>query len=427
MTICIFLSVGMFFTEQPKTRANEILTPKPLLKLPEGGINKNYLQNVTDYVSDHSAFRAELITVHNSILSKVFHTSASKDVILGKEGWLYYKDTEDNYFRKNVLSDAEIEIIANNINMMQQYVEAQGAKFLFFIAPNKNSLYGQYMPELGEKFSEQSNAQKLMLALQKQNINYIDFFAVFGEKEEILYHKLDSHWNNKGAALARDTILEALEIEHDVKWYYEPYSIVKNHKGDLYEMLYPMGKELDNNVVFEREFVFEAENEIHSPDDIQIDTINETKQHSLLMFRDSFGNALYPFMADSFGHSRFSRKVPYNLTVMQQVNADVVIVEIVERNISNLAKYAPIFPSPVSQQYITQLQQIDVSDVVVEQSDLEGYSCVKGTIHKKGKVYIQWQNQIYEAFVTTQEQTGQVFTAYVPEGIKTDLQAVFII
>ena len=94
-------------------------------------------------------------------MSKVFDTSASKDVILGKQNWLYYKDTEDDYLGKNILSDAEIEIISNNIKMMQQYVEAQGAKFLFFIAPNKNSLYGQYMPKLGAKFSQQSNACKL--------------------------------------------------------------------------------------------------------------------------------------------------------------------------------------------------------------------------------------------------------------------------
>ena len=36
---------------------------------------------------------------------------------------------------------------------------------------------------------------------------------------------------------------------------------------------------------FKSEFEFIADNEIHSPDDIQIDTTNETKQHSLLMFR----------------------------------------------------------------------------------------------------------------------------------------------
>ncbi len=33
------------------------------------------------------------------------------------------------------------------------------------------------MPELGAKFSQQSNAEKLMSALQKQNVTYIDFFC----------------------------------------------------------------------------------------------------------------------------------------------------------------------------------------------------------------------------------------------------------
>ncbi len=46
-----------------------------------------------------------------------------------------------------------------------------------------------------------------------------------------MYHRLDSHWNNKGAALARDTILETLEIEHNIKWYDVAYDIVKNHRG----------------------------------------------------------------------------------------------------------------------------------------------------------------------------------------------------
>ena len=110
-----------------------------------------------------------------------------------------------------------------------------------------------------------------------------------------------------------------------------------------------------------------------------------------------------------------------------EVNADVVIVEIVGRNIGNVAKYAPIFPSPVLEVDMTQLQQIDFYDVVVEKSDLEGYSCIKGIVKQQGKVYIQWQNQIYEAFVTTQQQNEQIFTVYVPEGTAMDLQAVFIV
>lgn len=419
MAVCVLLSGGSFFLES-KPRANEILSPKPLLKTVEGNLNQNYLKELTDYTGDHFALRPELITMHNHILSNVFHTSLSDDVILGKQGWLFYKRTEDNYYGRNLISDEDINNIAHTIKMMQQYVESQNAQFLFFIAPNKNSLYGQYMPHQ-QKLSEQSNAKKLLEALKNENVNTIDFFELFGQQQQILYHKLDSHWNNKGAALASDTILKELNVFYE-SWYDMEYDIQQSHKGDLYEMLYPSGKKLDEQIIFHKQFNFVPDNEIHAPDDIQIDTTNTQKEHSLLMFRDSFGNALYPFLADNFGHSRFSRKVPYPLTMMEEVNADVVIVEIVERNIGNLAQYAPIFPSPLVEWTETeQLQQIEAANVTIENSGLEGYSCIKGEINQKGKIYIQWQNAIYEAVPTVES-----FTAYVPEGIEQDLQAIFV-
>lgn len=424
MTICVLLSGGMFFVQQPKPRANEILTAKPLLKLPDGHVNKAYLQDVTNYVGDHFAFRANLITAHNAMLSHFFHTSASKDVVLGKEGWLYYKQTENDYLGKNVMTEQQIENVAHTLHMIQQYVTQNGSQFLFFIAPNKNSLYGEYMPYSAHIFSEQSNAENLIAELQKQDVNYIDFFTIFGQKEEILYHKWDTHWNNKGAALARDSIMRDLGIEDGLQWYDESCSIIKNHKGDLYEMLYPMGKQLDDNVIFERDFYYTADNEIHSAEDIQIDTTNESKEHSLLLFRDSFGNALYPFLADSFGHSRFSRKMPYTITMMNELGADVVLIEIVERNIANLAKYAPVFPSPEVELDITQMTQCD-ANIELQQSDMEGYCCMKGSVSEYGAVYIQWQDKYYEAFPVGDAE-GQAFTAYVPEGTETDLKAVFV-
>ncbi|MEY8320731.1 hypothetical protein AAK894_06540 [Lachnospiraceae bacterium 46-61] len=427
MTVCFSFSLGMFFTEQPKPRANEILTPKPVAILPDGSVNKEYLKNVTDYTADHFAFRTDLITIHNAILSKVFRTSASDDVILGKQNWLFYKQTEHDYIGKNILSDNDIENIAHTLHMIQQYVESQNAQFLFVIAPNKNSLYSEYMPDNMYTIRNESNAQNLMNALQKQNVNYIDLFTIFRQKNEVLYYQLDSHWNNKGAALAYDSIMSALGIYH-TNWYDMDYSIQKNHKGDLYEMLYPKGKQLENDIVFERQFDFQPDNEIHAPDDIQIDTTNQQKQHSLLMFRDSFGNNLYPFFADGFGHSRFSRKMPYTLTMMEEVCADVVILEIVERNISNLAQYAPVLQSPLVELHTADAipMQCDI-DIEITESELEGYCCIKGSIGEYGNIYIQWQNECYEAFTVGKSQKGQqAFTAYVPEGVEQHLKAIFV-
>lgn len=41
-------------------------------------------------------------------------------------------------------------------------------------------------------------------------VTYLDLFSLLGGQEETLYFRGDSHWNGRGAALAADSILEAL-------------------------------------------------------------------------------------------------------------------------------------------------------------------------------------------------------------------------
>ena len=65
------------------------------------------------------------------------------------------------------------------------------------------------------------------------------------------------------------------------------------------------------------------------------------------MFRDSFGNALYPFMADTFENATFSRLMPYRMDWLDGGTYDNLVVEIVERNLKNLALQAPVMPAPI--------------------------------------------------------------------------------
>ena len=68
--------------------------------------------------------------------------------------------------------------------------------------------------------------------------------AMYSSQEaEPLYFKTDSHWNAKGAALAADALLAALSRESD--YFPGTVSAGNTHRGDLYEMLYPAGKELE--------------------------------------------------------------------------------------------------------------------------------------------------------------------------------------
>ena len=82
------------------------------------------------------------------------------------------------------------------------------------------------------------------------------------------------------------------------------------------------------------------------PDRIKIETINSgSHEGNLLMFRDSFGNALYPFLADTFSYCAFRGWYLIGWTGFPR-GFDYVVVEIVERNLKNLAVKAPVMPAP---------------------------------------------------------------------------------
>jgi hypothetical protein len=63
--------------------------------------------------------------------------------------------------------------------------------------------------------SEQNNRDGLKELLEEAGAEYCDLFELFENENEILYHKQDSHWNNKGALMVYNAVLSALEKDHE--------------------------------------------------------------------------------------------------------------------------------------------------------------------------------------------------------------------
>ena len=220
---------------------------------------------------------------------------------------------------------------------MQAYCEARGAQFVFTIAPNKSSLYPEHMPARYLQSDSPGNYEKLKPLLEEYGVHYADLFTFLSEQDEILYLKTDSHWTNRGAALAHDFLMETLGLPHTAFAEAE-YTTAETHRGDLYEMLYPKGTAREAQQAYETTFSYVREP--RSAEDILIQTTNpDAPNGRLLLCRDSFGNALHPFLAEDFREATITRQMPYPLTQVQA--GDTVIVEIVERNLGNLLEYPP--------------------------------------------------------------------------------------
>ena len=400
------LTVGILFAGPSEAGANEVLSNAPQLKDKDGKLNDHGLNDTAKWVNDHFFGRQELISAHNKTVSTAFGVSAADDVIFGSNGWLYYASTLSDYTGVDALSRQEIRMAARNLALMQEYCQSQGREFAFMLAPNKNSLYPDDMPDYGV-CNTSANAKLLMAELDALGVNYIDLFAAFGQQEEVLYFAHDSHWNSKGAALGADCINAAFGVESD--YFSADFSQTEAHQGDLYEMLYPALTDKETNPVYGGSLEFTFASKATKPDSITLLTESE-QSGSLLCYRDSFGNLLFPYLADSYGVCRFSRSVSYDLTQ----EGESVLIELVERNISYLYTNLPVMPAP--QREISALPESSGTAALQNKSvkSPEGMFQVTGTLPAQADadapIYVICNGVAYEAFC----QAGGKFGAYVP-------------
>lgn len=428
--VCLVPFVGMAVTGQESSSENRTLAEFPQLKTEEG-INVQWLNDAGEYFQDHFAFRNELVTANALINGKILGTSTASGVIQGTDGWLYYKDSLEDYLGENLLKDRSLYNISHILSLMQEYLAEKNVQFVFTVAPNKNSLYDENMPYYDSyKVSDNKNLINLQKYLKNENVSYVDLYEPLAKADEILYHKRDSHWNNKGAACASDFLLEGLGKEHE-SYTDETYTVKTDFTGDLDEMLYPLATTPEDEIYYDRQTTFAYVGEVGSNFDPRITTVNPVKTGSLVMYRDSFGNALLPFMADAYGNAYFSRGIPYQLTDVDTMAADTVVVERAERFLPEMAESAPVMPAP-ERTVSTGEDKADPEAV----KDLEiitqgNYLKISGRIAEKyldteSRIYVRTDgDKVYEAFpndVTLDDGSTDCggFTLYLPVGTATE-------
>ena len=418
----------MFFSgSSTQTKANEVLSEPPSLFEENEKLNLNYINQFSDYFDGQYGLRNLMITLDHQLTAAIFGESAENKVILGKDGWLFYEETLDDFEGTNVMSERDVYATAKVISLIDEYYSKKGIDFAFTVAPNKNSLYPDKMPGYYPKNRGVSNAKLIHKALTQTDVKDIDLFEAFKNEDKPLYRKTDSHWTFEGAGLASDTILKALGKKF-APYYGSETNEKKAETADLYEMLYPVGVNSDTETEYTRKFNYTYERPIRSVEDNFIRTASESGNGNLFMFRDSFGNSLYHFMAGEFSRAVFCRLMPYNLTLAENEKADTVVIEIVERNIEWLISKGVIFPAPERNINLSETKNITSdSELSMSESDeLINYIRIEGTIQNsspetKTDIYIETNGKIYEA---TPGDNGR-FYAYVPTVENTEQVSVF--
>lgn len=410
--LCLILALvpllGMLVFGPGAALSNERPAAKPQL-LRGGQINWNVLSETADYLAGGFFLRPQLVTANSLVQAAVFGESASGDVVLGKDGWLFYAETLADFQGTNPMTAREIFCAAKNLALLQEYCAANGTRFLFVCAPNKNTIYPEFMPDQYRKTDAESDLDRLEAALDGARVSYCDVREALSGRESLTYYKTDSHWNGYGANLAGAEILNTLGKSGAS----EGALAAKTHPGDLYGMLYPASSKAEAAPAPARARTFSYASEVRGPDDQLIKTAS-AQDGTLFVFRDSFGNALHEDLAEGFGEAVFSRAMPYDASLIETM-PDVLIAEIAQRNLRWLAQRPPLIPAPERTAPDALKKASETASVRVSDSKLEGLHCFDGSfafeLPDNAQVYFSVDGQWFEA-----GQTQNGFRLLAPAG-----------
>lgn len=161
-----------------------------------------------DWLNDHAPFRNQFMSL-NGRLNWALGTLDSSDVLLGKEHWLFLKDVSDSksisdYQGLTAYSEEELADFVNTLSTLRDRLAEHGTKMVVVIAPAKEGVYSQYMPDSIPVVSRPTRVQTLAERLSAADIPLVwpQQDLIDASAGQQVYYKYDTHWNETGAYLA---------------------------------------------------------------------------------------------------------------------------------------------------------------------------------------------------------------------------------
>lgn len=340
------LPVLMIFYKNDSNTENRTLADYPVLSVNN---IQNFPSEAEAYLNDHIPFKSNITKLYSLLMTGVFRTSTQKSVILGENDFYFYHsiykgdhDTMADYSGRGWYTEDQLEEYAKRLNAIKEKVENQGADFYFMICPNKSTVYCEYVPECFKIVSQKHKADQLVEYLENNTdikIIYPKEALLKNKEENLLYYKKDTHWNDLGAFVGEQELINIVLGEEKTSLNslfireQKIHSEVQNKilLLDLSNML-----SLNGNTTDYLYDICNYKKEISTTEKYEDDLYmtRSTSENGKLMFQgDSFSYSLRPILSKDFSEVYYDSN---GLNKVKEVGADYFIYECVERNLDNV-------------------------------------------------------------------------------------------
>jgi len=294
------------------------------------------------YFSDHYRFHQQQVDLYQSLRFNIFHERSFPNVLIGQQDWLYYtgEDNLRDYECNLPFTQDELDTIRQHLQDWHNQLQQRGIRFYVVIAPNKESIYPQYLPEGIQPGIHACRIDQVMSALHSSQLNVLDLREHLRSEAQTaqVYHRTDTHWNALGALIAAREILARIKSDFPL--------INPPSRGDYHLGFRASSGDLAGFLPWDERFVEQIPvlTPLFTPQasirDGSQNSIDASTPHSdlpaALIFRDSFCDALIPFLSEHFSRVRYIHSFQIDIELVDQEQPDLVILELAQRYLTTL-------------------------------------------------------------------------------------------
>jgi alginate O-acetyltransferase complex protein AlgJ len=275
-------------------------------------------------------------------------------VLVGENGWLEYSVSgELDAFQNFSGPDSHLLRIQQKLNALNERLKQQNTTLILIVAPDKVTIYPDKIPGEIKKVGEKSQLDRLVELMGKSNSPILlDLRPALleGRKSQQLYYKTDTHWNGLGGFIAYQQVMQRISLTYPDL---QPFNLnnfnVKENKPTIMDLSKIMGidflkesyialnPKFSTDVNVNQIFGFTPEGNNMSMTWAKGNGQNKT----LIMYHDSFGTALKSLLQYHFKEATYIliNSNPLDTSWVYRQKPDILIIEIIERNLGALVMY----------------------------------------------------------------------------------------
>jgi hypothetical protein len=200
----------------PNTKGKKPTPPRPY---GDALLSLDYYRSFDQYFNRNFSLRRPLTVAKNWLDYHIFRATDETGVHIGKSGWLYSRKAIDDYRKEACKEAADMGRLFLELQALERIIQASGRRFLFTVAPNKSTVYPEYVGFIPDTTQCSLNRYDLLLKNMAEYplgsfVRLDQELRNAKERSALLYDKTSTCWNGFGALVAAQTIQQRIVEGH---------------------------------------------------------------------------------------------------------------------------------------------------------------------------------------------------------------------